>query len=199
MFFRSRLWLVAISFGAGLGLVPSPAAALERLVFDLPVLESQIDFELGAAQSAGDLIDANPDFVELDRATDGAFVRLLNQVFNAPLPAQIEKVVEKSVGQPLLEQALIAVSKLVQVEGLPQDTSGRMLLEALSRASKSGQPTVLGLLRQIPGQAASINLSKLANYVSRLQRNQLEANLLVEKEASVQIQAGLRMPLTGCG
>ena len=197
MFFRSRLWLFAISFGAGLGLVPSSAPALERLVFDLPVLESQIDFELGAAQSAGDLIDANPDFVELDRATDGAFVRLLNQVFNAPLPAQIEKVVEKSVGQPLLEQALIAVSKLVQVEGLPQDTSGRMLLEALSRASKSGQPTVLGLLRQIPGQAASINLSKLASYVSRLQRNQLAANLLVEKEASVQIKTGLRMPLTG--
>ncbi|HGY5559882.1 MAG TPA: alpha/beta hydrolase family protein, partial [Prochlorococcus sp.] len=197
MRFNSRLWLSAICFGVAFGLASRPVVALERLVFNLPEFQSQIDVELGDAQSADDLVKDNPDFLELDRATDGAFLHYLEAVFNAPLSVQIENVVKESVGQPLLEQALMALSKVVQVEGLNQDNSGRMLYEALSRASKSGQPTVLGLLRQIPGESASINFSMLVDYIARLQRNQLQANLLVAKEASVQIEPELRQPLSG--
>ncbi|HGY5552553.1 MAG TPA: alpha/beta hydrolase family protein, partial [Prochlorococcus sp.] len=197
MRFDKRLLFAAIFCGVAAGMISRPAIALERLVFNVPVLDVQIDFELGEAKSAGDLIEVNPDFVEFDRATDGAFLLLLEELFNTRLSVQIEKVVEESVGQPLLEQALMAVSKVAQVEGLPQDNSGRMLFEALARTSKSSQPTILGLLRQIPGQTASINLSKLVDYLARLKRNQLQSHLIAEKEASMQIEPQLRMPLSG--
>ena len=197
MRFDKRLLFAAIFCGVAAGMISRPAIALERLVFNVPVLDVQIDFELGEAKSAGDLIEENPDFVEFDRATDGAFLLLLEELFNTRLSVQIEKVVEESVGQPLFEQALMAVSKVAQVEGLPQDNSGRMLFEALARASKSSQPTILGLLREIPGQTASINLSKLVDYLARLKRNQLQSHLIAEKEASMQIEPELRMPLSG--
>ena len=197
MRFDKRLLLAAIFCGVTAGIISRPAVALERLVFNVPVLDVQIDFELGEAKSAGDLIEENPDFMEFDRATDGAFLLLLEELFNTRLSVQIEKVVEESVGQPLLEQALMAVSKVAQVEGLPQDNSGRMLFEALARTSKSSQPTILGLLREIPGQTASINLSKLVDYLARLKRNQLQSHLIAEKEASMQIEPQLRMPLSG--
>ncbi|HGY5551529.1 MAG TPA: esterase, partial [Prochlorococcus sp.] len=77
MRFDKRLLLAAIFCGVTAGIISRPAVALERLVFNVPVLDVQIDFELGEAKSAGDLIEENPDFMEFDRATDGAFLLLL--------------------------------------------------------------------------------------------------------------------------
>ena len=90
----------------------------------------------------------------------------------APLPVETKAFLEGSTGQPLLEQALIAATDLVDLEGVDPDTSGRMLTDALVRAERNGQPNVLGFLRELPGDQTSIDLSRVAVAANRLKANQ---------------------------
>ena len=53
------------------------------------------------------------------------------------------------------EQALLAASELVQVDGLPAPLSGNDLNTALRLAYSEGQPHLLGVLRRLPGTTAS--------------------------------------------
>ena len=76
-----------------------------------------------------------------------------------------------STGQPLLEQALHAATQVVDLEGVELDESGRMLTEALIRAERRGQPNIFGFLRELPGEQASIDLSRLAEVANRLKTN----------------------------
>ena len=103
-------------------------AAIERLEIELPLLDVNVSLKLKGARTTAELIEANPDLQELDQAGDGSVSRLLAQFLTAPLPERTSSVLEQSVGHPLLEQALLAASELVKVEGLPADTSGRCLL-----------------------------------------------------------------------
>ena len=127
------------------------------------------------------MIESNPDLQELDRAGDGSVSRLLGQFLTAPLPQRTSSVLEQSVGHPLLEQALLAASELVKVEGLPADTSGRMLSDALQAAYRDGEPNLLGLLRHVPGESLSIDFQALAFYAKRLRANQDDARTLVRQ------------------
>jgi len=82
-------------------------------------------------------------------------------------------VVQGSSGQPLFEQALMGLSQIVEVEGVEADTSGRALSETTQSAKRSGQPTLLGMLRALPGRTARIGLGQTAFIVRRLRRNQV--------------------------
>jgi predicted dienelactone hydrolase len=171
---------VACCFG-GMGLAPLPAEAVDRLQLRLPVMEMTITLDIAQVRTAAELIQANPDLQELDRAGEGAVLRLLNQLLTAPLPEQTGGVAEQMVGHPLLEQALVAASELVEVEGLPTDTSGRMVSDALAATYRDGQPTVLGLLQNMPGESITLNLQALAFYAQRLQNNWDDARQLVQQ------------------
>ena len=48
-------------------MLPSPSLALERLRMTLPLLETAVTLELGQAQTAQQLLKANPDLAELDQ------------------------------------------------------------------------------------------------------------------------------------
>ena len=98
-------------------------SAVERLTIELPLLDVNVSLNLKGARTTAELIEANPDLHELDQAGDGSVSRLLAQLLTAPLPQRTSSVLEQSVGHPLLEQALLAASDLVKVEGLPADTS----------------------------------------------------------------------------
>ena len=56
----------------------------------------------------------------------------------------------------------------MSLEGVELDDSGRMLTEALIRAERRGQPNILGFLRELPGEQALIDLSRLAEVANRL-------------------------------
>jgi predicted dienelactone hydrolase len=75
----------------------------------------------------------------------------------------------------------LAASDLVKVEGLPADTSGRVLSDALQAAYRDGEPNVLGLLRRVPGKSLSIDFQALAFSAKRLQTNQDDARALVKQ------------------
>ena len=156
-------------------------SAVERLTFELPLLDVNISLNLKGARTTEELIEANPDLQELDQVGDGSVSQLLAQFLTAPLPQSTSSVLEQSVGHPLLEQALLAASGLVKVEGLPTDTSGRVLSDALQAAYRDGEPNLLGLLRRVPGESLSIDFQALAFNAKRLQANQDEARALVKQ------------------
>ncbi len=156
-------------------------SAVERLEIEIPVLDINLSLNLKGARTTAELIESNPDLQELDQAGDGSVSRLLSQFLTAPLPQRTSSVLKQSVGHPLLEQALLAASELVKVEGLPADTSGRVLSDALQAAYRDGEPNVLGLLRRVPGESLSIDFQALTYYAKRLQLQHNDALALVRQ------------------
>ena len=166
--------LLSVSFAGSV-------SAVERLTIELPLLDVNVSLNLKGARTSAELIESNPDLQELDQAGDGSVSRLLGQFLTAPLPQRTSSVLEQSVGHPLFEQALLAASELVKVEGLPVDTSGRMLSDAFQAAYRDGEPNLLGLLRRVPGESLSIDFQALAYYAKRLRANQDDALVLVQQ------------------
>ena len=74
-----------------------------------------------------------------------------------------------------MEQAPRLATYIVNLEGVPADPSGSMLTEALIRAYENGQNNLLGFLHQLPGEEASIDLSKVGEALNRLNANQRTA------------------------
>ena len=162
-------------------LVTQPVSAVERLTFTLPLLDESISLDLSQASNARELIESNRDLQELDLAGDGSVQKLIESLLTAPLPEATSSIIRQSLGHPLFEQLLLAASKLVEVKGLPADTSGRMVSEALAAAYRDDEPHLLGFLRHVPGDELSINLQELAFYAKRLRSNQDDARALVQK------------------
>ncbi len=191
-----HLILTALS-GVALSLVPSPSRALERLVLRLPFLESSIAINLGDVQSTSELIRQSPDLADLQMVGGGRVFELIEKVFLAPLPVESKAFLKGSTGQPLLEQALLAATAFVELEGIAPDPSGRMLTDALASAEKIGQPNVLGFLRSMPGEQASIDLSKVADAANRLKTNLEQGVALVQDTEAATVTPALMKALRG--
>ena len=181
VFNRTGLVVAALLGSVASGVLASPASALERLVLRLPFLETSITINLSDDQSAEELIRSSPDLKDLQEASGGELLGVLEQVFLAPLPVETKALLEGSTGQPLLEQALFAAASLVELEGVEVDPSGRMLTDALIRAEQAGQANVLGFLKQMPGEQASVDLSRVATIANRLKFNMEEGVALAKK------------------
>ena len=95
----------------------------------------------------------------------------------------------------MLEQALIAATDLVDLEGVDPDTSGRMLTDSLVRAERNGQSNVLGFLRELPGEQASIDLSRVADAANRLKANQEQGVALAIAGPAATVTPSLRAAL----
>ena len=192
-----RHLLIAALTGAALSLVSSPSRALERLVLRLPFLETSVTINLGDVQSTSELIRQSPDLADLQMAGDTRVFELIDKVFLTPLPVETKALLQGSTGQPLLEQALWAATQLVELEGTPPDPSGRMLTDALVAADEIGQPNVLGFLRSMPGEQASIDFSKVAVVANRLKTNLEQGVALVQATEAATVNSALREPLRG--
>lgn len=186
-----RFSLAAAAASAAVALSGSPAAALERLVLRMPYLGVDFTINLGDGRSVEEVIQSSPDLVDLDRASDGRLLALLKKVFLSPLPIELRGLLEGSTGQPLLEQALNAAAFIVNLEGVPFDSSGSMLTKALRRAYDNDQNNLLGFLHQLPGEEASIDLSKLAEAVNRLVANQSDGLELVKAGSAAPVSSEL--------
>lgn len=180
VFQRCALVSAGLALSGGLALFAPPrGVALERMRMWMPLLETEVTLDLGDAESARDLLQANPDLAELDRAGEGAVTQVLEQMLTAPLPQESIDFMTESAGQPLFDQALLAASGLVQVDGVSAPLKGSELRTALRLAYSEGQPHVLGVLRRLPGTTASIDLEALLFYAKRLSRHQGQAKALI--------------------
>jgi len=192
---RCRTRLAAVLGGLALAGMSAPAQALDRLVLRMPFMETSVTINLAASGTAEELIQSSPDLADLQSASGGKLLGLIGKVFLAPLPVETKAFLEGSTGQPLLEQALLAATDLVELEGVDTDTSGRMLTDALVRAERKGQPNVLGFLRELPGEQASIDLSRVADAANRLKANQEQGVALVKAGPAAMVTPTLRAPL----
>lgn len=177
---------------SGLLLSAGSASALERLVLEMPTLETSFTINLDEAVDTETLIRSSPDLRDLEGLGRGRLRSLLQKIFMVPLPVETKAFLEGATGQPLLEQALLAATSLVQLKGMEADSSGRMLSDAVSRAERNGQPNILGLLRQIPGDEASIDLSVLGYIAGRLKANQEPAVALAKSQPAASISPALQ-------
>ena len=166
-----RSVVAAIAASAAVVLSGSPASALERLVLKLPFLELDFTINLGEGRSVEEVIRSSPDLADLESASEGRLLALLQKIFLTPLPLELRGLLEGSSGQPLMEQALKAATYIVNLEGVPADPSGSMLTEALIRAYENDQNNLLGFLHQLPGEEASIDFSKVGEALYRLNAN----------------------------
>jgi len=194
---RLRTGLASLLGGLVLVFSAAPANALERLVLRIPFLETRVTVNLADGQSVEKLIRSSPDLAELQSASDGRVLELLRTLFLTPLPLQTKDFLRGATGQPLLEQALSAATYFVDLQGVDHDTSGRTLTDAFARAERSGHPTVLGFLRELPGEQASIDLSRVADAAKRLKANLEQGVALVAAGPSASVDPDLKVPLTG--
>lgn len=146
--------------------------ALEELELRLPVVETSVVVKLAELDDAQTLLHGSSDLAELDRATDGALGAMALKLFNQPipLPSGVSRGLAGAVGSPMLHEALLATTALVQIEGLATDLSGEALSEALIISERSGSVTLLKLLRALPGTRASVDLNRAAFVLNRRTR-----------------------------
>ena len=192
---RLRTHLAAFGVGISLALAGGPASALERLALRLPFLDTQVTINLSGGQSAEQLIQASPDLQDLQSVSGGKLLVLLRQIFLTPLPVETKALLAGSTGQPLLEQALHAATQVVDLQGVEPDVTGQMLTDALIRAERRGQPNILGFLRELPGEQASIDLSRVVEVANRLKTNLEEGVTLARSAEAASVTAALRVPL----
>jgi len=167
---------------AGLISFTSPALAVDEVVVELPLLGSSLRVNIRELSSAEALLQGNSDLAELDRASDGALGRKLLTLLNQPLPVSFRQLAEASVGAPLLEQALLLVSSFGAIEGRSPDLTGvalKQALETASAASPNGQPTLLQLIKAIPGERVRLNLGRAQVVFERMLRHRRQAEQLM--------------------
>jgi predicted dienelactone hydrolase len=168
-------------------LIPTaPALALEEVVIELPLLKTQLTVKLRELKSAEALRQGNSDLAELDRASNGAVGRQVIELMRQPVPLSVKQVADGSMGSPLVEQAMLVLSSIGFVEGRSADLSGRTLTEALRQAASDGEPTLLSLLKAVPGQRLTLDLGRTRQLFNRMlrQRQQAESLLAVTPAVS---------------
>ena len=161
-------------------LMAMPAArALEEIVIKIPLLDNDFTVRVGELRDPRTLRTGTSDLAELDRASGGAVGRELLALLNQPVPLSLAQVANGSVGSPLLEQAMFVLSSLGTLEGRSPDLSGKTLRDALIKASKNGEPTLLSLIEAIPGKRVILNLGRARQIVSRMAQQRQRAEQLL--------------------
>ncbi|APD47985.1 MULTISPECIES: dienelactone hydrolase [Synechococcaceae] len=190
----TRWLVVAAALLASMGGAPRPAAALEQIDLNIPVLDTMFTVNLSELNAPGGLFAGTSDLAELDRATNGAIGRRLLEFFNYPLPIQSLAVVRETADSPLASQALLLVSAIGGIDGLPADINGEELRRVLDRAATRGPLTMLTVLQALPGQTASVDLELALFAVQRLSRQLQPADRLIAAGAAARQAPSLVRP-----
>jgi len=180
--------LMAALLGAALlaPVIPTaPALALEEVVIELPLLKTQLTVKLRELKSAEALRQGSSELAELDRASNGAVGRQVIELLQQPVPLSVKQIADGSTGSPLVEQAMLVLSSIGFVEGRNPDLSGSTLTEALRQAASEGEPTLLSLLKAIPGQRLTLDLGRARQLFSRMLRQRQQAESLLAATPAV--------------
>ena len=189
----SSLAQVALVLAAAIATSP-PALALEQIELKLPLLDTTFTIQLAELSDPRALLTGNSDLAEFDQATGGAIGRRLVELFNTPLPLQSLAVARQVVPSPLAEQALLLLSSLGGVDGLPADVSSDTVLQVLDRASGRGALTMLGVLQAIPGRTATVDVGKGLVLLQQMKGQLRSATRLLEGETPAAVDPALAGP-----
>jgi predicted dienelactone hydrolase len=165
----------------------APAAALQRVELQLPLLQLSFDVEVSELANPDRLLHGSSDLAEIDRATDGALGRRIGELFSTPLPVSTQALLRNSVGTPMFEQVLLLASTLGSIDGVPADPNGAELSEALRKASASGDVTIQAVLQALPGQSATLDLQNALTAIRRMRDQFSPAKALEARLSSVPV------------
>ncbi|WP_094555012.1 alpha/beta fold hydrolase [Synechococcus sp. 1G10] len=188
-------WLVVTAaLLASIGGLSRPAAALERIDLRLPLLDTSFTIKLSEFQKPGGLLSGNSDLAELDQATNGAVGRKLGVFLDYRLPLRSKEVLGQVAGSALLNQALLLVSAIGGIDGLPANLNGQEISAVLDRAAAKGPLTMLNVLQALPGQTASVDLEVALFAVRRLASQQKPADRLIAATPAATVDPALSKP-----
>jgi predicted dienelactone hydrolase len=176
--------------GAGLLAAP-PARALEEVIIEFPLLDMEVMVRVPELEDPALLRQGTSDLAELDRASRGALGPKLAEVFNQPVPVGLVNLAEGSLGSPLLDQALLVLSSLGTVEGADQDFTGDELQAALQAASANGEPTLLSLIKAIPGERVRFNLGRIREVSEQVLAQRRRTDALIASVPAAPVPAAL--------
>nr|WP_259736434.1 alpha/beta fold hydrolase [Synechococcus sp. CS-1329] len=187
--------LLTISGLLGAALVlPAPLRALEQVELRLPFLETSFTVKLEELSNPARLISGTSDLAELDQASNGAVGRQLIALFNAPLPLQVPAVVNEAEGSPMLNQALLLISALGGIDGLPARFGSNDLSRVLDKAAARGPLTMLSVMQALPGNTASVDMGRALFAVQRLASQQRPADRLLAARTPASVSPALSQP-----
>jgi predicted dienelactone hydrolase len=192
---RSIAQAGVLALTATLPLWGPSAQALEKVIVKVPLLETSITVDLNELTDPNLLLRGNSDLAELDRASNGAIGRKLIELLNSPVPLSLAQVADGSVGSPLLEQALLVLSSFGTIQGRSPDLSGRTLQEAFRKASINGEPSLLALMKAIPGKSVTLDIGRARFIVEQMQRQHRRAEALLNSTPAVTFTAATGDPL----
>ena len=190
---RSGLPVRLLSFvllGAGL-LAAGPARAIDEVIIEFPLLDLDVVVRVSELEDPALLRQGTSDLAELDRASNGLLGPKLAEVFNQPVPVGLVNLAEGSVGSPLLEQALLVLSSLGTVEGADHEFSGDELQAALEQASANGDPTLLSLIKAIPGDRVRFNLGRIREASERVLAQRRRSDALIASLPAAPVPAAM--------
>ncbi|MGL6134377.1 MAG: alpha/beta hydrolase family protein [Prochlorococcaceae cyanobacterium] len=170
--------LTSALLGAGL-LTAGPARAIDEVIIEFPLLNMEVTVRVPELEDPALLRQGTSDLAELDRASRGALGPKLAEVFNQPVPVGLVNIAEGSVGSPLLEQALLVLSSLGTVEGADEEFTGAELKEALEAAAANGAPTLLSLIKAIPGDRVRFDLGRIRAVSERVLEQRRRTDALI--------------------
>ena len=165
---------LALLAGCSIGMSLQPVRAIEVLKLRLPLLEDTLSARVSELTSPDALWAGNSDLAELNRATDGNFAASINDLVNYLLPQQDYQ------SSPMVQQVEVLLKQLIEVDpGQSGLVDPEPLRTALIRLKASGQkPTLLNLLREIPGRQITIRLDRAVPLLRRIERQQRELDRL---------------------
>ncbi len=173
------LSLLAMGLLGGSLLTAGPARAIEEVVIEFPQLELEVIVRVPELENPALLRQGTSDLAELDRASGGALGPKLSELFNQPVPVGLVNIAEGSVGSPLLDQALLVLSSLGTVEGSDQVFTGDDLQAALKAGTAGADPTLLSLIKAIPGERVRLNLGRIREVTESMLRQRRMSEALI--------------------
>jgi predicted dienelactone hydrolase len=173
-----------------------PARAVEQLQLNFPLLETAFTVNLRELRDPDALLAGRSDLAEFDRASDGAIGKRLREVFLRPLPLNIRGISTQAEGSPLLDQALLMVSAVGEVDGLPDRVDSERFAETISHARQQGSLSLLDVLEAIPGERLTVEMGRFRLLVARLRRQQRQGEAMAKQLPAASPQPALRQPGT---
>ncbi|MBD2550938.1 dienelactone hydrolase [Microcystis elabens FACHB-917] len=183
--------LLALLLGGGAVLAAAPARALEEIQLSIPLIDTPFTIRLNELRDQRSLLAGDSDLAQIDRATNGAIGRRLVQAFQTPLPLPVKAFARQSVGSPLVNQALLLLSAVVEVEGVPQPIDAAELAASLEASGSKGSLNLLDLLEALPGRSASVDLQQVVFAIDRVTAQQRAGQTLVGSQPGAAVDPAL--------
>lgn len=157
----------------------SQAKALEEVQIKIPLSSTTFKVRLDELSSHQSLHNGTSDLARLNRASGGLLGHLVRPFFSYPLPPGLKQLAHVSLQSPLFGQVIFLGSLLYTVEESTTDLGGHTDPEFSKSAVASHKPTLLRLIKEMPGQRITFSLGRIHQIMNRMLHQHKQADALL--------------------